>query len=442
MRSLRRFGTAWHNAFFGRISAVPFGLMRITWAIAAFFSVAWQWPRLTLLYSDQGVFPPEFVVNYSRSYYRFTILTYVHDPVAVHLLFLLLILALLCMAVGYRSRLSTLLSVILLFSFQEHTYAVYAGGDTVLRVIGFILAIAPGIGAVSLDRLFEQEHAWLTKGITLPALTMPKWPRLMFTWQMVCLYVTAGWYKTLDHAWRSGTGVVASMEHAEFTRFGPQVGAIFGYFSVPLSWGTMAWQISWLVFLVPWAIRRRLPKRLQGYRRWMLTIGFTFHLLILIFMDAGIFSLSMLATYVAILDEHDYAALAKWINWKSGWQGKIAVLYDGQCSFCRRTVLPLVLGDWLQRATFVDFHDAAAKKEVAADISLAALDRALHVRFPSGRTFAGFDAIRALAWHIPWTLPFAPFLYLPGVAPLGRAVYEKVSDRRHCLIGGDCRVKA
>lgn len=424
-----------HDWLFRPVSAVPFGLLRMGWAMAGILTLLPQVNRVWLFYSDQGVFPPEWAANYSRSLYRFTLLTYVHDPLAVQALFFLLLFSLACMAVGYRARLTTILSVVLMTSFQEHSYAVFAGGDSVLRIVGFILMISPGIGAVSVDRLLAQERVWIDEKRTLTRPTMPAWPRLLLTWQMILIYVTAGWYKLLDPMWRNGSGTVASMSHVEFARFGSGVWDVVAYFSVPLSWGTIAWQLSWLVFLVPLSARRRLPGWLRHYRLAMLAVGVVFHAMILVLMDAGIFSIAMIAVYMGILDQDDYDALRDGINRLAKWRGRIAVLYDGHCSFCRRTVLPLLLGDWLQRIMLVDFQDEAARAAAAPDIDKIALDQALHVRFPDGRTGAGFDGIRLLAWHLPWLWPALPFLYLPGAAFLGRRAYRRVAENRHCLIG-------
>ncbi len=437
-RFVHRLARHIHDGFFGRTSAVPFGLLRITWAITAFVAMVHHWAFVRLIYSDQGVFPPEWAAHYARTAYRFTILTYVHDPLAIQALFGLLLFSLVCMAIGYYTRVATIASVVLISSFQEHSYAVFAGGDSVLRIIGLILMISPGLGALSLDRLFQQERAWLQHGTSLPRLTMPQWPRLALIWQIVVLYLTAAWFKLLDPMWRNGSGMVASMNHAEFARFGEPVAHFFAYFSVPLSWLTISWQLTWIVFLIPLSLRRRLPARWHGYRRWMLAIGVVFHLMILILLDAGIFSMAMFATYFGVLDQDDYDAIRDWINRQSKWEGKIAVLYDGHCSFCRRTVLPLLLGDWLQRLELVDFHQEAARQAVAPDIALTSLDEALHVRLPDGRTAAGFDALRRLAPHLPWLWPLIPLLWIPGIAPLGRIAYRKIAANRYCLIGGRC----
>jgi hypothetical protein len=48
-----------------------------------------------------------------------------------------------------------------------------------------------------------------------------------------------------------------------------------------------------------------------------------------------------------------------------------------------------------------------------------------------GKTYEGFEGYRALAWAIPLWWPLLPFLYLPGVPTIGRAIYGRVAIGRH-----------
>jgi predicted DCC family thiol-disulfide oxidoreductase YuxK len=428
------------DAFFAPVSAVPFGLFRIGWAFACLWSLVGQLGSVTRYYAGTGVFAAGWAEQLARQDFRFTLLNYVTDPVAVLALYTLLLVAVICMMLGVWTRLSSLLSLVLLATFQEHTFAIYAGGDTVLRVTGFLVAISPGTSALSVDRLLRQREHWLSTGTLLPPLTMPRWPRLLLTWQFIVIYITASWYKLLDPMWRNGSAVIISLQHQEFTRFPKWVNDLFAYFSVPSSYGTIGWQLSWFLMLIPLWVRRRLPATLQWYRLCILSGGLLFHGGIFVLMDAGIFSVIMMCSYLGIADADDYRRLRDaWNRW-CGHSGRIAVLFDGQCSFCRQSVLPLLLSDWLKRLEAIDFHDAALRQSIAPDLSLDALDAALHIRLPDGRTFAGFDAFRELTKHLPAFWVLWPVLWLPGVAPVGRRVYAWIAARRTCLVGGACRL--
>ena len=56
--------------------------------------------------------------------------------------------------------------------------------------------------------------------------------------------------------------------------------------------------------------------------------------------------------------------------------------------------------------------------------------RAMHVVSGSGRVAAGFDAVRSIAGRLPLFWPFAAVASLPGVASLGRVVYNRAAATR------------
>jgi predicted DCC family thiol-disulfide oxidoreductase YuxK len=115
--------------------------------------------------------------------------------------------------------------------------------------------------------------------------------------------------------------------------------------------------------------------------------------------------------------------------------GKAVVLYDGACPLCQKSIRILKAIDWLKKLTFHDARDVAHLP--AADVPLVPrrLIEEMHVLTPDRQhALAGFKAFRWMAWRIPLTLPFAPFLYLPGVPWLGNKVYLWVAKNRFRLV--------
>jgi predicted DCC family thiol-disulfide oxidoreductase YuxK len=107
------------------------------------------------------------------------------------------------------------------------------------------------------------------------------------------------------------------------------------------------------------------------------------------------------------------------------------VLYDGDCGLCSRTVGWLRRLDWRGCLRFVDFN--AAWDELTdryPGLNRDACVDAMHVVSPPGRITAGFDGFRTLAWVVPALWLVAPFLYVPGVPPIGRRVYQYVARHR------------
>jgi predicted DCC family thiol-disulfide oxidoreductase YuxK len=117
--------------------------------------------------------------------------------------------------------------------------------------------------------------------------------------------------------------------------------------------------------------------------------------------------------------------------------GPWAVLYDGSCTLCRRTVGVLQALDVFRRLQLHDVHadwDAVARRY--PHLTQAACLQEMHVVSPVGRITTGFDGYRALARVIPAAWPVWPLLDVPGVPSLGRRVYAHVAARRACRIDG------
>ncbi len=430
---LRRIATIAHDFFFAPIPSLGFGLMRASWAASNLFFFLCQAPDVVSYYSGEGYFPQSIIPTIVRSDYRFTLLDTITAPPAVVALYILFLLALTSMMIGFRPKLSTIVSVILLFSFQEHTFFMFAGGDTMMRVLGYILLLAPNVSAFSLDRFFAQRTHWAEHKTLLPPGSQPAWPYRLLLWQYIVVYVTAAWYKLLDPLWRQGSGVVVSLHDLEFTRWPLWAINLLTPGTGLANYLTILIQLSWALLLIPTPVRRALlPRRMHKYslRRFLIYGCFLLHFGILVIMDAGIFSLAMFTGYFGLLLGEDFDVLRAHCNKK--WKGQIVVLYDGSCSFCQNWITAFLVSDWLRRLHVVDLYDDVIRPQVAPDLKLEDLQRSMHVRFPDGRTLEGFDGVRALARHLPPFWIILPFLYLPGVAPVGRRVYDRVASRRSC----------
>ena len=125
--------------------------------------------------------------------------------------------------------------------------------------------------------------------------------------------------------------------------------------------------------------------------------------------------------------------------------GKGVVLYDGLCPFCRRTVRSLKRLDWLHRFHFQDCRDTANLPQSAAPLDPTRMLEAMHLVTPDRkRVYAGFRAVRWMAWRMPMTFPFAWMLYVPGVPWLGNRAYRWVAKNRYDLVpcdtDGVCRL--
>jgi predicted DCC family thiol-disulfide oxidoreductase YuxK len=434
--------------FFRKISASGFGLMRVVWGIVVFGFNVLQWNDVWRYYSNQGFLPPAIASAALRSVYRFSILDYVQNPGPVFLLYIILLILALLSAAGYRAKLTTTLCAILLFSFHERNYLPLAGGETVLRLLGFLLILAPDISAFSVDRARLQWDHWKTTRTLLPAPRMSIWPYRLLLWQLIVLYVTSAWDKLMGVMWWSGTAVASALHHPSFVRAPFWITDALAPLSLPLSRLTLIFEFCWLLMLIPAPFMTgKLGFRAGGIRRALIIGGLCFHGGILILMHVGSFPYAFLAAYLGLLQEEDFEAMRERAN-RSFIGQRIYILFDGACGLCQRAMFWITMSDWLKRTELTDFRNEGERMKVASDIPFEDLDKSMHVRFAKtarnpilgNETLKGFDGFRRLSWHVPVLWPVAPFLYIPGVSIIGRKIYAGIAERRHTCDGPSCRI--
>jgi len=413
--------------FFARSSASGLGAMRVAWAAIALLFFLMQWQDVSLFYSDQGFIPRLYLSLVARHEWYVSILTLVGSPAGVFALYLLLLLSLFLCMIGVLPRLTTILSFLLMCSFHERDMLVLGGGDTMLRLLGFILSISPGIRALSLSRAFEQWKEWKMTRKLLKPVTMYAWTYRMILWQALVVYLISLWWKLMGTTWQAGTAVEIALHHPFFSRW-PHVMETFLPLMPFVTHATLVFEAAWIVMLFPrqW---RAIPLKLA-----LLACGAAFHLSILVLMDAGSFSLVMFALYCGLLQEEDIAWIKARLNAR---KKRIVVLYDGDCGLCLRSMFTLSLTDWLKRLTWKNFRDASVQKKEAKELKLPAMKREIHVLIGKN-IYRGFYAFRALSWQVPPLWPLAPFLYIPGVPAVGTRIYAQISARRAVCRHGEC----
>lgn len=117
-----------------------------------------------------------------------------------------------------------------------------------------------------------------------------------------------------------------------------------------------------------------------------------------------------------------------------------AVIFDGSCGLCKKTIAVVKSLDLFSR---VEYLDAVNRwPEIQKRYPNLDRDRCLedmHAVSETGKVRAGFEAYRGLAWVLPLGWLLLPIFYFPGVATIGTMVYRMVADRRH---SGSCALPA
>ena len=423
--------TADTGFWFRTISAGGFGLMRIAFGAVAFVTFLLEAPALQRFYGPGGILPHSLLGQIVRQSYRFSLLDFA-TPGFVTTLFIILLISLFLVTIGLWTKKSLLASVILLFSFHEYGQITLDGGDTLMRLLGFILLLAPCDRSLSLDSLLRRIKLTAETGKDQPSSerTMPIWPYRLLLWQMIMLYVAASIEKLSGAMWWSGSAIAAVLHHGDFSRLSPAAADALSVFSPAIGYFTVSSQLAWSLLLplgALSAIGLISPKTFNVGKRFLLICGLMIHGGIFVLMDVGTFSITVFTAYLGLLTDDDFRWIRKILTRK---KKQTTVLFDGRCGFCAKTILILKSFDWLHRLHFANYHDIDVRKKYAPEIPLQTLDEEMHVVLENGITPKGFYAFRALAWQLPPLLPIAPLLYVPGLSLFGELVYQYIANHR------------
>jgi hypothetical protein len=130
-------------------------LMRISIAIVIILDLSIRISNLELFYSDTGVFPLSMLFQYAWNPYYFSIHTVSGLWQFQLIIFLLSYFCAGMMLLGFRTRLFTFLSWVLMLSLHNRNGLILQGGDDLLRMVLFWSIFIPWGNRYSCDRLLN-----------------------------------------------------------------------------------------------------------------------------------------------------------------------------------------------------------------------------------------------------------------------------------------------
>lgn len=235
---------------------------------------------LVAFYTDYGVLPREALFSDYAGVYSLHALS--GDPGVIALLFAVAGAFALAMIVGYRTRVATAVSWLLLFSLHVRNPMVLNAGDTLLRLLVFWAIFLPLGARWSVDAASRAESRAGTDATVVSVATMA------VLLQVVLMYATNAIHKARSELWMDGEAVRYIMQADQFTaHLGNHITEFQGLLRVV----TVVWVA--LLFASP------LLVLLTGRRRSMLATAYVgMHLGMAASMRLGIFPVAVVVGFI------------------------------------------------------------------------------------------------------------------------------------------------
>ena len=205
--------------------------------------------NFSFYYTNDGAVPQSLAQAMS-SEGAISIYHYTTDPTVIAGLFVLQGLIALQLIVGYKTRIATILSFLLVVSLDHHNPLVLSYADTLFRLLLFWAIFLPlgerwSIDAVHADRQPREGIASVASALILA--------------QMVVMYVVNGYHKAQDELWTSGEATPLIMGLHDTTFF---LAPYLREFQTLLQIGGLTWfymlVFSWLLFVLRGRLRMAL----------------------------------------------------------------------------------------------------------------------------------------------------------------------------------------
>jgi predicted DCC family thiol-disulfide oxidoreductase YuxK len=422
----------WNTFFFSAADPTSLGLVRIAVGLLAFWSLLVFGLDLQDYFGSTGWADPGAIRAIER-------------PLAWSFWFLvpdgwLRPVWCLCLAVlalftaGLFSRVTAVLCWVIVVSTVRRVPIALYGFDQVLSTLTLYIAITGASGqAVSLDRFLRRwrqaraaagrviKRAGMTgRQVTPdeparpPATVSANLALRLIQVHLVVIYGMAGLAKLQGPAWWNGTAIWKTMATGEFVALDFTALAAWPLLVNLITHASLALELLYPVLV--W-VKIARPLLLAG----------------MVAMHAGIavmspglteFALVMIAGNIAFVSGQWLRALTTGLS-----RPALRVLYDGACPKCRASMALIAAADPDNVLEPVDLTAVEVSK-VHASLTREECMRSMHAVSNAGRITVGFDAVRAIASWLPLFWPLALAGYLPGVAWVGRRVYNWVAATR------------
>lgn len=428
----RSIARGWNQFFFQPADPTPLGLIRVVTGLLAFWNLWVYGLELDVFLADSGWLSKEAVRSLQPPGADWSWSFWFGVPDAwLRTVWVGCLVVTAMMTLGLFSRVTTLLTWIIVVSTVRRVPGLMFGFDQMLSTLCLYLAVSMASGqAVSLDRLIARWRAgrrllaqriggkiatWpLPGGVPTPTVSANLGLRLIQL-HLCVIYGMAGISKLQGGMWWTGTAVWPTWIDREFNAFDFTWLADHIWLINLATHATILSEIAYPFLIWNRPIRPLLLVTVAVMHVGIgVTLGLTEFALAMIAMNFAFLSGPWLRSLVAGLPER---------------QPLYRVLYDGACPKCRAGMAFVSACDPAHVVQPIDLT-AVNPATVHPELTPERCRGAMQVVRRDGRIFSGWDGVVKLAAIQPLAWPLAWIGRLPVIAPMGRRWYNRYAATR------------
>ena len=407
------------------------GIFRIALGMMCLLDILRRFPYIEIFYSNNGVASNSFMAELTGRYSvkAFTIMSSLESVTDVTIFFIIALVFSFFLMIGYRTKLSHIITIITILSLHNRLIILENGADMVYNSILIWSVFLPLGRRFSIDRMLftmrnhnDSTPEALNTG-TLVSKNEPSryWGLAYFAilLQLSIIYFFNYINKT-GNTWEQGTSIYYfyHLDHflTPFGNFIKEFGLMPIQLSKLLTYSTMYLEmLAPLLILIPFIVTRRIA--------FLMLVGF--HFIIGISLNVGMFSWIMIASLLLLLSSRDMDLIKKCLRRFS--TKKLLVFYDSDCGFCHQTSRIIRRFDIFNNITWAGrSYDGEKPDELESmsDETIVVWSKETDTVSTHHTAFSEILSALPMGFTVSWIFK------VPGISHLSRCMYNQVARNR------------
>jgi len=401
------------------------GIYRVLLGILCFIDIFRRYEFVDIFYTNDSIIS----ISTSNSFYKFfTLLRAFTSSWEVHLFFIIGLIFSILLIIGYKTKLSQIITSIIIISIHNRAIMLENAGDLMFNNILILslflpLGISFGIDSLSKSLKFKEKNPddlnnkSIGKNIPKQVFTIGYFAILI---QLSLIYFFTGLNKN-GYDWENGSAVYKMFQLDTFLT--PIGYFLRDYLTFPISkffsYTTLTIEIiAPLLLLLPFY---------SYILRLIFIFCFTiFHISIRIAIKIGLFSFTMLSTYVLLIDEKIFNKI-KIITKYKFYPNRYILFYDRDCGFCHFSCRIIKRLDVFNIITFADSNFNGEKPENFDELITKT---AILYNAKSKKQWTRHQAFGKILSLFPLGFLLSWIFFIPYVGDIFGKIYDKVAINR------------